>query len=107
MFRLNGSCHAVLSSSERSTPFLLRCVLSFHRRKFATALLKCIEGRKSLRKLHLQKHLQPVRRHSETGCIFLNELIGARGFEPPTPWSRTRCSTRLSHAPMTNRNSLA
>src|SRR5882757_9746166 len=25
--------------------------------------------------------------------------IGARGFEPPTPWSRTRCSTRLSHAP--------
>ena len=26
-------------------------------------------------------------------------LVGARGFEPPTPWSRTRCSTRLSHAP--------
>src|SRR5256885_5846781 len=25
--------------------------------------------------------------------------IGARGFDPPTPWSRTRCSTRLSHAP--------
>src|SRR5438034_8081150 len=25
--------------------------------------------------------------------------VGARGFEPPTPWSRTRCSTRLSHAP--------
>jgi hypothetical protein len=29
----------------------------------------------------------------------LKELVGARGFEPPTPWSRTRCSTRLSHAP--------
>src|SRR5207245_225341 len=27
------------------------------------------------------------------------EMVGARGFEPPTPWSRTRCSTRLSHAP--------
>src|SRR5262245_20192181 len=26
-------------------------------------------------------------------------MVGARGFEPPTPWSRTRCSTRLSHAP--------
>ena len=26
-------------------------------------------------------------------------FVGARGFEPPTPWSRTRCSTRLSHAP--------
>ena len=26
-------------------------------------------------------------------------MVGARGFEPPTPWSRTRCSTRLSHSP--------
>jgi hypothetical protein len=29
----------------------------------------------------------------------LKRMVGARGFEPPTPWSRTRCSTRLSHAP--------
>src|SRR5271165_5264067 len=28
------------------------------------------------------------------------ELVGERGFEPPTPWSRTRCSTRLSHSPI-------
>ena len=27
------------------------------------------------------------------------KLVGARGFEPPTPRSRTECSTRLSHAP--------
>ena len=27
------------------------------------------------------------------------EMVGERGFEPPTPWSRTRCSTRLSHSP--------
>ena len=27
------------------------------------------------------------------------EVVGARGFEPPTPRSRTECSTRLSHAP--------
>jgi hypothetical protein len=26
-------------------------------------------------------------------------VVGERGFEPPTPWSRTRCSTRLSHSP--------
>ena len=26
-------------------------------------------------------------------------MVGARGFEPPTSWSRTRRSTRLSHAP--------
>ena len=29
----------------------------------------------------------------------LDLLVGERGFEPPTPWSRTRCSTRLSHSP--------
>jgi hypothetical protein len=26
-------------------------------------------------------------------------MVGERGFEPPTPWSRTRRSTRLSHSP--------
>src|SRR5579862_8644677 len=31
--------------------------------------------------------------------MLLNRLVGERGFEPPTPWSRTRCSTRLSHSP--------
>src|ERR1700734_1526722 len=29
----------------------------------------------------------------------LKLMVGERGFEPPTPWSRTRCSTRLSHSP--------
>jgi hypothetical protein len=27
------------------------------------------------------------------------KMVGASGFEPPTPRSRTECSTRLSHAP--------
>ena len=27
------------------------------------------------------------------------KVVGARGFEPPTPWSRTRCATRLRYAP--------
>src|ERR1700733_3860309 len=30
---------------------------------------------------------------------FISHMVGERGFEPPTPWSRTRCSTRLSHSP--------
>ncbi len=30
----------------------------------------------------------------------LIELVGARGFEPPTPASRTRCATGLRYAPM-------
>src|SRR5262245_3216606 len=29
----------------------------------------------------------------------MRNLVGARGFEPPTPWSRTRCATRLRYAP--------
>jgi integrase len=31
------------------------------------------------------------------------KMVGERGFEPPTPWSRTRCSTRLSHSPTAQR----
>ena len=27
------------------------------------------------------------------------EMVGARGFEPPTPCSRSRCATRLRYAP--------
>jgi hypothetical protein len=36
---------------------------------------------------------------SSNPCKLLKELVGASGFEPPTSWSRTRRSTRLSHAP--------
>src|SRR6516162_1761057 len=30
------------------------------------------------------------------------KLVGVAGFEPATPSSRTRCSTRLSHTPTDN-----
>ena len=29
----------------------------------------------------------------------MSDMVGARGFEPPTPSSRTMCATRLRHAP--------
>ncbi len=33
-------------------------------------------------------------------CLLLfGKLVGARGFEPPTPCSRSRCATRLRYAP--------
>ena len=35
--------------------------------------------------------------------VLIGKLVGARGFEPPTPRSRTECSTRLSHAPTRRR----
>ena len=31
--------------------------------------------------------------------IWWEEMVGARGFEPPASWTRTRRSTKLSHAP--------
>ena len=27
-------------------------------------------------------------------------MVGVRGFEPPTPSSRTKCATRLRHTPI-------
>lgn len=36
---------------------------------------------------------------SVTRFIIYLFLVGARGFEPPTPSSRTRCATRLRYAP--------
>ena len=30
---------------------------------------------------------------------YLCHMVGARGFEPPTPCSRSRCATRLRYAP--------
>jgi hypothetical protein len=33
--------------------------------------------------------------HAMPGC----NLVGARGFEPPTPCSRSRCATKLRYAP--------
>jgi hypothetical protein len=31
--------------------------------------------------------------------IQIINLVGARGLEPPTPWSQTKCATNLRHAP--------
>ena len=31
--------------------------------------------------------------------IYLKRLVGARGFEPPTPCAQGRCATRLRYAP--------
>ena len=28
-------------------------------------------------------------------------VVGAAGFEPATPWSRTKCATKLRYAPST------
>src|SRR5215813_10134124 len=49
--------------------------------------------------------------YSLIGFQFSAWKIGARGFEPPTPWSRTRCSSqaepRPDDKPKTNPNSVA
>ena len=27
-------------------------------------------------------------------------VVGVRGFEPPAPWSQTKCATKLRHTPL-------
>jgi hypothetical protein len=27
-------------------------------------------------------------------------MVGAEGFEPPTPWSQAKCATKLRYAPL-------
>lgn len=39
-----------------------------------------------------------------SGCPGPHMPVGETGFEPATPWSRTKCSTRLSHSPMCGAN---
>src|SRR5439155_7472323 len=36
---------------------------------------------------------------STTGQQVITNLVGARGFEPPTPCAQGRCATRLRYAP--------
>ncbi len=31
--------------------------------------------------------------------LFLHNLVGERGFEPPTHWSQTSCATKLRYSP--------
>jgi hypothetical protein len=40
------------------------------------------------------------KRLTDVNIICLEELVGAVGFEPTTPWSQTRCTTRLCYAPI-------
>ena len=40
------------------------------------------------------------KRVTDANIICLEELVGAVGFEPTTPWSQTRCTTRLCYAPI-------
>ena len=35
-------------------------------------------------------------------CLISKLMVGKTGFEPATPWSQTKCSTKLSHFPLYN-----
>ena len=41
---------------------------------------------------------QSKKKHSNTSDI--TKMVGKTGFEPATPWSQTKCSTKLSHFPL-------
>ena len=54
----------------------------------------------------LAKTLTKGRNEKVTNAGVIDFMVGTRGFEPPTPASRTRCSTRLSHVPTPGKDSL-
>ena len=62
------------------------------------------EGTPTPRGLVFPKNESP-RTHGNSprisGPFFGIQQVGETGFEPATPWSRTKCSTRLSHSPVT------
>lgn len=44
-------------------------------------------------------------RHLERAArVFVNKMVGMTRFEHATPWSQTRCSTKLSYVPKCNDN---
>ena len=66
------------------TPFL------YHDRRAGQPWARLVGGRPHSR--------APRRARSSTPTIS-GKLVGVRGFEPPTPSSRTRCATRLRYTP--------
>ncbi|CAD5897106.1 conserved hypothetical protein [Carnobacterium maltaromaticum] len=48
-------------------------------------------------KLQLKKMILTPK--MELKSFFIVHFIGKTGFEPATPWSQTKCSTKLSYFP--------
>ena len=81
--------------------FLFRgtgCHLKTKCRKYVCPLLS-VEANPPHRHLIPGEKESPARPVRLCGTFWGNNLVGMRGFEPPTPASRTLCSTRLSHIP--------
>ena len=36
---------------------------------------------------------------SYASTLFTQNLVGVKGFEPPAPWSQTKCATKLRQTP--------
>ena len=69
-------------------------------RKISTGTFAWVYARRIFGAITVYKIVySDVTEKPETQFKYLKRLVGERGFEPPTPWSRTRCSTRLSHSP--------
>ena len=64
----------------------------------ASACVWCVEMMEGL--LRKKKRTRDKVVITQTSSI-LNEMVGARGFEPPTTWPPAKYATRLRYAPMT------
>src|SRR6266576_2219882 len=72
------------------------------RSMFRRFRITCIMASNSLAQVLAWTHMASSRSlaaHHGSNKTFCNHIIGARGFEPPTSWSQTTRSTKLSYAP--------
>ena len=59
----------------------------------------CLEGCFSIQLSYGQSRTNVTTNKNAKGKALANVVVGAKGFEPSTLWSQTRCATRLRYAP--------
>ncbi len=58
-----------------------------------------LEGCCSIQLSYGQLRIKNAGNKNAKGSALANMVVGAKGFEPSTLWSQTRCATRLRYAP--------
>ncbi len=58
-----------------------------------------LEGRCSIQLSYGRKIESPTKLFSERRLYAVRKMVGDAGFEPATPWTQTKCATKLRQSP--------
>jgi hypothetical protein len=97
--RQAGSCRLRLTLLPFGQSSVACCNASSHTNKANPLAVLCRDLQDATRTQNSLFGIRNLRKPRELSQPNQLDMVGERGFEPPTPWSRTRCSTRLSHSP--------